>query len=63
MLFVSYSLIAFNFYLFYFPGAAAEHRLGTSGIRHTGLLTADIYHCCVYREKLLIMERGTVRNM
>ena len=24
MLFVSYSLISFNFYLFYFPGAAAE---------------------------------------
>jgi len=23
----------------------------------------DIYHCCVYSEKLLIMERGTVRNM
>ena len=24
LLFVSYSLISFNFYLFYFPGAAAE---------------------------------------
>jgi len=23
----------------------------------------DIYHCCVYSEKLLIMDRGTVRNM
>ena len=23
----------------------------------------DIYHCCVYSEKLLMMERGTVRNM
>jgi len=22
-----------------------------------------IYHCCVYSEKLLMMERGTVRNM
>ena len=22
-----------------------------------------IYHCCVYREKLLMMDRGTVRNM
>ena len=22
-----------------------------------------IYHCCVYNEKLLMMERGTVRNM
>jgi len=23
----------------------------------------DIYHCCVYSEKLLIMDRGNVRNM
>jgi len=22
----------------------------------------DIYHCCVYSEKLLVMDRGTVRN-
>jgi len=23
----------------------------------------DIYHCCVYSEKLLVMDKGTVRNM
>ena len=23
----------------------------------------DIYHCCVYSEKLLMMDTGTVRNM
>ena len=23
----------------------------------------DLYHCCVYSEKLLMMDRGTVRNM
>jgi len=23
----------------------------------------DIYHCCVYSEKLLMLDRGTVRNM
>jgi hypothetical protein len=23
----------------------------------------DIYHCCVYSDKLLMMDRGTVRNM
>ena len=23
----------------------------------------DIYHFCVYSEKLLMLERGTVRNM
>jgi len=22
----------------------------------------DIYHCCVYSEKLLMLDRGTVRN-
>ena len=23
----------------------------------------DIYHCCMYSEKLLMMDRGTLRNM
>jgi len=23
----------------------------------------DIHHCCVYSEKLLVMDRGTVRNL
>jgi len=23
----------------------------------------DVYHCCVYSEKLLMMDGGTVRNM
>ena len=23
----------------------------------------DIYHCCLYGEKLLMMDRGTVRNI
>jgi len=23
----------------------------------------DIYHCCVYSEKLLLMDRGTVQIM
>jgi hypothetical protein len=27
------------------------------------LLANDIYHCCVYSEKLLMMDRGTVQNM
>jgi len=47
------------------------HCTHSSGIRHTGLLTArklpanlyDIYHYCVYSEKLLIMDGGAVRNM
>ena len=36
------------------------------GTCHTGLLTADLYdmhHCCVYSKKLLMMDRGTVRNV
>jgi len=27
------------------------------------LLAYDIYHCCVYSEKLLMMDGGTVRNV
>jgi len=27
------------------------------------LASCDIYHCCVYSEKLLTTDRGTVRNM
>ena len=23
----------------------------------------DIYHCCVYSEKLLILDKGSVRNI
>ena len=33
---------------------------------HTRKLSAnlyDIYHCCVYSEKLLMIDRETVRNM
>ena len=26
-------------------------------------LVLYIYHCCVYSEKLLMMDRGTLRNM
>ena len=58
------------------PSSGDFHRTHSNGICHTGLLTAceqdrdgtssilyDIYHCCVYSEKLLMMDRGTVRNM
>jgi len=38
----------------------------SNGICHTGLLTASCQqtcmYCCVYSEKLLMMDRGTVRN-
>ena len=53
------------------PSSAVFHCTHSNGICHTCLLTAhkllanlyDIYHCCVYSEKLLMMDRGTVRNM
>jgi len=53
------------------PSLEVFHCTRYNGICHTGLLTAhklsanlyDIYHCCVYSEKLLMMVRGTVLNM
>ena len=32
-------------------------------VRKLSASLCDIYHCCVYSEKLLMMDRGTVRNM
>jgi hypothetical protein len=37
------------------PAAAADQKLSTN--------LYGIYHCCVYSEKLLMMDTGTVRNM
>ena len=37
------------------PDPALAHKLSAN--------LYDIYHCCVYSEKLLMMDRGTVRNM
>ena len=34
-----------------------------SRIRTYVLILYEIYRCCVYSEKLLMMDRGTVRNM
>jgi hypothetical protein len=38
-----------------FPPDPAARKLSTN--------LYDIYHCCVYNEKLLMMGRGIVRNM
>ena len=59
------------FGLFTCPSSGVFHCTHSNGIRHTGLLTAcklsanlyDVYHCCVYSEKLLMTDRGTVLNM
>ena len=58
------------------PSSGVFHYTHNNGICHTGLLTAykqdqdwtqshPVWHipCCVYSEKLLMMGRGTVRNM
>jgi len=42
----------------YRPGNLTADRLRAG----SGLNLYDIYHCCVYSEKLLMMDRGTVRN-
>jgi len=47
------------------------HRTHSNCICHTGVLTArelsanlyDVDDCCVYSEKLLMIDTGTVRNM
>ena len=50
------------------------HVSDSSSLHHQELFTVhaacelsanlyDIYHCCVFSEKLLMMNRGTVRNM
>jgi hypothetical protein len=44
------------------PSSELFHCTHSDGICHTGLLY-DICHCCVYSEKLPIMDRETVRNM
>ena len=31
--------------------------------KYIGEMTCDIYHCCVYSEKVLMMDRRTVRNL
>jgi len=39
-----------------------EKRIYRSAVSQR-LRNTDIYHCCVYSEKLLMMDRVTVRNM
>ena len=45
------------------------HVSDSSSVHHQEFFTVhtanlyDVYHCCVYSGKLLMMDRGTVRNM
>jgi len=38
-------------------------RIRTDPARKLSANLYDLYHCCVYIEKLMMMDRGTVRNM
>ena len=42
------------------PSSGVFHCTHSNGICHTCLLTYDICHCCVYSEKLLMIDKGTV---
>jgi len=46
----SFSLYTQQWYMSYRFADSCEH-------------LCDIYHCCVYSEKLLMMNKETVRNM
>jgi len=48
-------LLKFSYQQWYMPYRFADSKLSTN--------LYDIFHCCVYSEKLLQMDRGTVRNM
>ena len=55
----SFSLYTQHWYMSY---RFADSLLVGSG-RNSVMILYDIYHCCVYSEKLLMMDRGTDRNM
>jgi len=40
-----------------------EHEFHPDPVRKLSANLYDTYHCCVYCEKLLMMDRGTVRNI
>jgi len=49
-----------NFSKFILPTACEQDHVPA---RKLSTNLYDIYHCCVYSGKLLMMHRGTVRNM
>jgi len=51
----SFSLYTQQWYISY---RFADSLLGKLSVK-----LYDIYQCCVYSEKLLMLDRGTVRNM
>ena len=63
----SFSLYTQQWYMSYSLKLQPENRIRTEfrpdPARKLSAKLYDIYHCSVYKEKLLMMDRGTVRNM
>jgi len=61
-----FSLYTQQWYMSYRFADSLRAGSGRSVLILLAILSAnlyDIYHCCVYSEKPLMMDRGTVRNM
>jgi len=60
----SFSLCTQQWYMLYRFADSFRAGLGRNQFRpDPARKLYDIYHCCVHSEKLLMTERGTVRNM
>ena len=59
----SFSLYTQQWYMSYGLQLQLASRIRTEFRPDPARKLYDIYHCCVYSEKLLMMDRGTVRNM
>jgi hypothetical protein len=58
----SFSLYTQQWYMSY-RFAVLELQFHPDPARKQSAKLYDIYHCCVYSEKLLMIDRGTVRKM
>jgi hypothetical protein len=52
-----------QFYRQLASGIRMELQVHPDPARKMSVKLYDIYHCCVYSEKLLMMDRGIVLNM
>jgi hypothetical protein len=60
----SFSLCTQQWYMSYrFVGSLQAGAYAPACKLSANLYDIRVYHCCVYSEKLLMMDRGTVRNM
>ena len=59
----SFSLYTQQWYMSYRFAEQLASRIRTELHPDPARKLYDIHHCCVYSEELLLMYRGTVRNM